>query len=155
MEQLAAHCKQADMLEDTCARFLTQLALLRNEHHRDQVRKDIHVQGLIQLQTGQNSAAAAALHNVFAHIGAGGASLSGAAVDSWPGGRHSNDATDFRAINAVPVAAEVQIAAKPFLPKADGSDQFLQAQVRSTPQNMLYMMPAQSVHGVVCHVASS
>lgn len=53
----------------------------------------------------------------------------------WPGGRHSNDSEDFRAVQVVPTADEVAPGVRPpFLPQADGSDQFLGWQVRNIPR---------------------
>lgn len=51
-------------------------------------------------------------------------------VRTWPGGRHGNDCEDFRAIEVVPTADEIAPGVRaPFLPQADGSDQFLGWQV--------------------------
>lgn len=58
-------------------------------------------------------------------------SCSAEVVQKWPGGRHANDSEDFRGIQVVPTPDEVAPGVcEPFLPQADGSDQFLGWQVQ-------------------------
>lgn len=52
-------------------------------------------------------------------------------VQHWPGGRHANDHASFRDIQVLPIFAELEMSCKaPFLPVADGADEFLTDQVR-------------------------
>jgi hypothetical protein len=64
--------------------------------------------------------------------GGGSEGVTAAVVRSWPGdGRHSNDLADFRMIQLVPTAGEVVKGMRaPFLPRSDGSDKWLAAEVR-------------------------
>lgn len=51
------------------------------------------------------------------------------AVAKWPVKRHENDTVDFRAIDVVPIVAELKATCTPLLPCTDGSDQFLISEV--------------------------
>ena len=137
MQQLADHfCGEAIEGEsselsgcdvhDAVLHLLVHLALARDASSRARACADDQVSRLVQRAAMQQSAAAAAVRNVFASMAAGAAVLSAATVSNWPSQRHANDVTDFRRVEVVPIAEEIRKDAHAYLPMADGSDQFLQ-----------------------------
>ena len=133
MDALLTYSRERCAVDPLLARFLTHLALSHDRDVRARVRADATVAAVVDLSQSAaggtvQSQEVAQLQTVLAAAEQPAGTLSAAAVRHWPGGRHDNDHTDFRAINIEPSAAEILDEA-PFLPMADGSDQFLAGQV--------------------------
>lgn len=135
MDTVVKHVKLELELDPAIAHFITHLYLSPDLALRTSVREDDNVKELIRLSdvVADGAPASVQLHTVCAAVhSVAGAALCAEVVQHWPGGRHGNDHAEFRDISIEPVAAEVVPGAPdPFLPMADGSDQFLAGQVRS------------------------
>lgn len=118
--------------QETILSFCCRLALLPSARKRVAVRGSPHVCDIVGAakDLALDTPAATRLLAVFAAHLQGQPELSAAAVNIWPSQRHANDCANFRDIAIVPAAAEVEEDAQTFLPLADGSDQWLQGQVR-------------------------
>eukprot|EP00892_Ulva_mutabilis_P006560 jgi/Ulvmu1/4276/UM197_0003.1 len=148
MDMLCRHVTQ----HGVCAcivEFLAALACSRNIYGRNSIMEDNRILAMVKAATDNRGVDAPAgsskLQALYAASGPmrraaaiGRFSCPAEVVQTWPGGRHDNDREDFRAIAVVPTPNEIApTAAPPYLPQADGSDNFLawELQTRGVDRN--------------------
>ena len=130
---------EADSAAAVLCDFILQLSFCQEQEAAAKVRSSDSVARILDIvcekaPTGKASQAAtpqARLQQVFAATQETHRELFGKTVQRWPGGRHRNDHPDFRMIQVLPTSDEItHRAPDPYLPTADGADEFLTDQVR-------------------------